>query len=78
MSRGSSDSRLTRLALLGHRSDDRDQEVTNRLPGYRAQAAPLVGSCRDRCPLVPIDGAGSIEEVAEHLEYARTLFTSGG
>jgi adenylate kinase len=70
--------RIAGRATLGHRSDNREEVVTNRLRVYRVQTAPLVDYYRARGLLVPIDGAGTIEDVAERIEHALEPFTSGG
>jgi adenylate kinase len=64
--------RLTGRARLSHRSDDRADVVANRLRIYGDQTAPLVDYYRARGLLVPIDGVGTVEAVAERIERALT------
>jgi adenylate kinase len=70
--------RIAGRATLGHRPDDRGKVVTNRLRVYRVQTAPLVDYYRARGLLVPIDGAGTIDDVAERIKHALELTTPGG
>ena len=62
--------RIAGRATLDRRSDDREEVVTNRLRVYRRQTAPLVDYYRARGLLVPVDGTGTIEEVAGRVEHA--------
>jgi adenylate kinase len=62
--------RIAGRATLSGRSDDRENVVANRLRVYHAQTAPLVDYYRARGLLVPIDGVGTIEEVADRIEHA--------
>jgi adenylate kinase len=62
--------RLAGRARLDHRSDDRADVVANRLRIYGDQTAPLVDYYRARGLLMPIDGVGTVEEVAERIARA--------
>jgi adenylate kinase len=70
--------RIAGRATLSRRSDDREEVVANRLRVYRAQTAPLVDYYRVRGLLVPIDGAGTIEDVADRIEHALARSLAGG
>jgi adenylate kinase len=52
------------------RSDDREGVVANRLRVYLAQTAPLIDYYRARGLLVPVDGIGTVEAVADRVDRA--------
>jgi adenylate kinase len=60
--------RIAGRARHDHRTDDRDGVVENRLRVYLAQTAPLVDYYRARRLLVPVDGVGTIDAVADRVE----------
>jgi adenylate kinase len=62
--------RIATRASRDGRSDDREGVVANRLRVYLDQTAPLVDYYRARGLLVPVDGVGTIEAVAERIAQA--------
>jgi adenylate kinase len=67
------DQLLTRIAgraMRDGRSDDREGVVANRLRVYLAQTAPLIDYYRARGLLVPVDGIGTVEAVADRVDRA--------
>ncbi|HET7716971.1 MAG TPA: adenylate kinase [Bauldia sp.] len=52
----------------GSRGDDTEETVAKRLSVYREQTAPVADHYRKRGTLKPIDGMGTVEEVAARID----------
>ena len=61
--------RIAGRSRLSGRSDDRDEVVANRLRVYLDQSAALADYYRARGVLVPVDGVGTVDEVADRIEH---------
>ncbi len=55
---------------LVHRADDNDEVVRRRIKGYRGEMAPLMAYYESRGLLYPIDGLGTVAEVAGRVGLA--------
>ena len=62
--------RLLKRAATDGRSDDTEEVIRRRQQIYAEQTAPLVEVYRDRGLLVPVDGLGEVDEVADRLVAA--------
>jgi adenylate kinase len=62
--------RLTARAAEEGRTDDAPEVIANRLRLYHELTEPVVERYRGGGMLVAVDGAGSVEEVAEEIESA--------
>jgi adenylate kinase len=69
--------RIAGRAQRDGRSDDREGVVANRLRVYLAQTAPLIDYYQARGLLVPVDGIGTVEAVAERIDRALTSSRPG-
>lgn len=64
---------VTRLVARGRqlsRSDDAAATIRTRLAVYREQTAPLLDTYAIRGLLLPVDGMGAVDEVAERITQA--------
>jgi len=69
--------RLLRRAELEHRSDDTEDVVRRRLQVYTEQTLPLIELYAERGLVIPVDGAGELDEVSQRiLEVADSLLHS--
>lgn len=59
--------RLLKRAELEGRADDTEEVIRHRQAVYVQQTAPLIELFTERGILVPVDGLGSIDEVAERI-----------
>lgn len=57
-------------AALVQRQDDGEATVRRRLAVYQEQTAPLAGRYADQGRLRPVDGAGTVDEVARRVQAA--------
>jgi adenylate kinase len=62
--------RLTKRALEQGRADDSEEAIRHRQEVYARETAPLIDVYRERDVLVPVDGLGAIDEVAERITAA--------
>lgn len=62
--------RLTKRALEQGRADDSEEAIRHRQEVYLRETSPLIDVYRDRGLLVPVDGLGGIDEVAERITAA--------
>lgn len=62
--------RLLARASAEGRSDDTPDAIERRLQVYRISTAPLVGYYRERGMLTPINGTGTVDEIAERVKQA--------
>ena len=60
--------RLSGRADVERRADDRPETVLERLRVYHEKTEPLVNYYRGKGLLVPVDGVGAIDEVAQRIE----------
>jgi adenylate kinase len=60
--------RLSGRADVERRADDRPETVRERLRVYHEKTEPLVNFYRAKGLLVPVDGVGGIDEVAQRIE----------
>jgi adenylate kinase len=66
--------RLLRRAKLEHRSDDTEEVIRRRLQAYAEQTLPLIEVYGERGLLIPVDGAGEVDEVSQRiLQVAESL-----
>jgi adenylate kinase len=66
--------RLLRRAELEHRSDDTEDVIRRRLQVYTEQTLPLIEVYAERGLVIPVDGAGEIDEVSQRiLQVAESL-----
>jgi adenylate kinase len=66
--------RLLRRAELEHRSDDTEEIVRRRLQVYTEQTLPLIEVYAERGLVIPVDGAGEMDEVSQRiLQVAESL-----
>ena len=59
--------RLTRRAAEQGRTDDDPETVRRRLAVYAEETEPLIGYYRSEGLLVPVDGVGEVDEVAQRV-----------
>jgi adenylate kinase len=59
--------RLVERAAKENRSDDTPETIRKRQDIYVAETAPLIELYADRGVLVPVDGLGSVDEVAQRV-----------
>ena len=59
--------RLLKRAALEGRADDTEEVIRHRQDVYAAQTAPLIALFSERGILVPVDGLGTIDEVAQRI-----------
>ena len=59
--------RMRRRAEIEGRDDDTADVIARRLDIYEAETAPLARAYAERGLLVPVDGAGDIDEVTERV-----------
>lgn len=64
--------RLTKRALEQGRADDSEEAIRHRQEVYLRETSPLIDVYRERGLLVPVDGLGGIDEVAERITAALT------
>jgi adenylate kinase len=69
--------RLTGRAEKEGRTDDAPEVIANRLRLYHELTEPVVERYRASGMLVPVDGEGSVDEVAEEIESALTGVGAG-
>jgi adenylate kinase len=70
--------RLLHRAELEHRSDDTEDVIRRRLQVYNEQTHPLIKVYDERGLVIPVDGAGEIDEVtARILHLADSLENRG-
>jgi adenylate kinase len=70
--------RLLHRAELEHRSDDTEDVIRRRLQVYNEQTHPLIEVYDERGLVIPVDGAGEIDEVtARILHLADSLENRG-
>ena len=62
--------RLTKRALEQGRADDSEEAIRHRQEVYVRETSPLIEVYRDRGLLVPVDGLGGMDEVAERITAA--------
>jgi adenylate kinase len=62
--------RLTKRAQEQGRADDSEDAIRHRQEVYLRETSPLVDVYRERGLLVPVDGLGGIDEVAERIAAA--------
>jgi adenylate kinase len=62
--------RLVKRSHIEGRPDDNETAIRQRMQEYRTKTAPLIGYYRDRGVLVPVDGVGTIEDVARRIDEA--------
>jgi len=62
--------RLTKRALEQGRADDSEEAIRHRQDVYVRETSPLINVYRERGLLVPVDGLGGIDEVAERIAAA--------
>jgi adenylate kinase len=62
--------RLTKRALEQGRADDSEEAIRHRQEVYLRETSPLIEVYRERGLLVPVDGLGGIDEVAERIAAA--------
>jgi adenylate kinase len=66
--------RLLRRAKLEHRSDDTEEVIRRRLQAYAEQTLPLIKVYGERGLVIPVDGAGEVDEVSQRiLQVAESL-----
>jgi adenylate kinase len=66
--------RLLRRAKLEHRSDDTEEVIRRRLQAYAEQTLPLIEVYGERGLVIPVDGAGEVDEVSQRiLQLAESL-----
>jgi adenylate kinase len=66
--------RLLRRAKLEHRSDDTEEVIRRRLQAYAEQTLPLIEVYGERGLVIPVDGAGEMDEVSRRiLQVAESL-----
>jgi adenylate kinase len=59
--------RLLRRAKLEHRSDDTEEVIRRRLQAYAEQTLPLIEVYGERGLVIPVDGAGEVDEVSQRI-----------
>jgi len=59
--------RLLRRAKLEHRSDDTEEVIRRRLQAYAEQTLPLIKVYGERGLVIPVDGAGEVDEVSQRI-----------
>jgi adenylate kinase len=59
--------RLLRRAELEHRSDDTEEIIRRRLQVYTEQTLPLIEVYAERGLVIPVDGAGEMDEVSQRI-----------
>jgi adenylate kinase len=64
--------RLTKRAQEQGRADDSEEAIRHRQQVYLRETSPLIEVYRDRGLLVPVDGLGGMDEVAERITSALT------
>ncbi|WP_172824171.1 adenylate kinase [Leifsonia sp. 21MFCrub1.1] len=62
--------RLTKRALEQGRADDSEEAIRHRQEVYLRETSPLIDVYRERGLLVPVDGLGAMDEVAERIASA--------
>jgi adenylate kinase len=62
--------RLTKRAGEQGRADDSEEAIRHRQQVYLRETSPLIDVYRERGILVPVDGLGGIDEVAERIAAA--------
>ncbi|WP_374009698.1 adenylate kinase [Leifsonia sp. LS-T14] len=62
--------RLTKRAAEQGRADDSEEAIRHRQQVYLRETSPLIDVYRERGLLVPVDGLGGIDEVAERIATA--------
>ncbi|HVP29018.1 MAG TPA: adenylate kinase [Myxococcota bacterium] len=62
--------RLLKRAELEGRSDDNESTIRERMREYRAKTAPLVAYYKARSVLRPVDGVGTVDEIAARVAGA--------
>lgn len=62
--------RLSKRALEQGRADDSEEAIRHRQEVYLRETSPLIEVYRDRGLLVPVDGLGGMDEVAERIAAA--------
>ena len=62
--------RLTKRAIEQGRADDSEEAIRHRQEVYVRETSPLIDVYRERGLLVPVDGLGGIDEVAERITAA--------
>ncbi|WP_434318380.1 adenylate kinase [Leifsonia sp. P73] len=62
--------RLTKRAQEQGRADDSEEAIRHRQEVYVRETSPLIDVYRDRGLLVPVDGLGGVDEVAERIRAA--------
>ncbi|MEN2736669.1 adenylate kinase [Microbacterium sp. X-17] len=62
--------RLTKRAQEQGRADDSEDAIRHRQEVYVRETSPLIDVYRDRGLLVPVDGLGGVDEVAERIRAA--------
>jgi adenylate kinase len=60
--------RLLNRGLTSGRSDDRDQSIIeNRISVYERKTAPLIEFYKSKGKYIPVEGMGTVEEIADKL-----------
>lgn len=59
--------RLLRRAEVEHRSDDTEEIIRRRLQVYTEQTLPLIEVYAERGLVIPVDGAGEMDEVSQRI-----------
>jgi len=62
--------RLSKRAREQGRADDSEEAIRHRQQVYLRETSPLIDVYRERGLLVPVDGLGAIDEVAERITAA--------
>jgi len=62
--------RLSKRALEQGRADDSEKAIRHRQEVYLRETSPLIEVYRERGLLVPVDGLGGMDEVAERITSA--------
>jgi adenylate kinase len=66
--------RLLQRAKFEHRSDDTEEVIRRRLQAYAEQTLPLIELYGERGLVIPVDGAGDVDEVSQRiLQVAESL-----
>lgn len=63
-------SRLTKRAKEQGRADDSEEAIRHRQQVYLRETSPLIDVYRERGLLVPVDGLGDVDEVADRIRTA--------
>ncbi|WP_170857413.1 MULTISPECIES: adenylate kinase [unclassified Leifsonia] len=62
--------RLSKRAREQGRADDSEEAIRHRQAVYLRETSPLIAVYRDRGLLVPVDGLGAVDEVADRIATA--------